>query len=91
MAERLHLYASGRVQGVWYRASTVQEARRLGLVGWVRNLPDGRVETVAEGDRGTLEGLVRWCRRGPPLSRVTGLDVKWGMALGLFDSFEIRG
>ena len=90
MAERLHLYAAGRVQGVWYRASTAKEARRLGLVGWVRNLPDGRVEAVAEGERGTLEALVRFCRKGPPLARVTGLEVTWGMGFGLFDSFEVR-
>jgi acylphosphatase len=90
MAERLHLYAAGRVQGVWYRASTAQEARRLGLVGWVRNLPDGRVEAVAEGNRATLDALVRFCRKGPPLARVTGLEVSWGMGFGLFDSFEVR-
>lgn len=90
MAERVHLYASGTVQGVWYRASTAKEAKRLGLVGWVRNLPDGRVEAVAEGERRVLETLVRYCRKGPPLSRVTGLEVQWGSAMGLFDSFEVR-
>ncbi len=90
MAERVHLFASGRVQGVWYRASTAREAKRLGLTGWVRNLPDGRVEAVAEGDRGLLEDLCRFCRKGPPLSRVTRLDVTWERAQGLFDSFEVR-
>ena len=78
------------MQGVWYRACVAAEAKRLGVTGWVRNLPDGRVEAVAEGERKPLEKLVRFCRKGPPLSRVTELDAQWGMAVGLFDSFEVR-
>jgi acylphosphatase len=74
---RVHLLLSGRVQGVAFRASTVDEALALGVSGWVRNLPDGRVEVEAEGERAAVEGLVAWCRRGPPAARVDGVDAKW--------------
>lgn len=87
---RVHLIASGRVQGVWFRQSTVERARALGLTGWVRNLPDGRVEVVAEGDRASLEVLVAYCRQGPPLARVTSVEVAHEEPEGTFTSFEAR-
>ena len=87
---RVHLVVSGRVQGVAFRASTAEAARRLGLRGWVRNLPDGRVEAEAEGDRPQVEALVAWCRRGPPAARVLDLAVTWGEPRGDLDGFEIR-
>ncbi|MBY6222248.1 MULTISPECIES: acylphosphatase [Marinobacter] len=62
---RWHLLVSGKVQGVYYRASTEQKARELGLTGWVRNLPDGRVEIVAEGEPLQLKALHEWCHEGP--------------------------
>jgi acylphosphatase len=61
----------GRVQGVWYRGWTVHEARRLGLDGWVRNLPDGSVEAVFSGPAPALRAMVELCRSGPPAARVT--------------------
>jgi acylphosphatase len=67
---RVHLYISGRVQGVFYRRNAMQEAKRLGLTGWVRNLPDRRVEAVAEGDEKLVEEFISWCRKGPPLAIV---------------------
>jgi acylphosphatase len=67
----------GLVQGVFYRASTVDRASELGLVGWVRNCPDGSVELEAEGPGERVEELVAWCRRGPPGARVTGVEVEW--------------
>lgn len=76
--ERLHLIISGQVQGVYYRASTQAEAQRLGLRGWVRNLPDGRVELLAEGPRSALDALVAWCWQGPPRARVSGVEARWG-------------
>lgn len=88
--ERLTLTIAGRVQGVWYRASTRQEAERLGLVGWVRNLADGRVEAMAEGPRGALKALAAWCRTGPPLARVTDVALVWGEPTGEWSSFTIR-
>ncbi len=72
---RLHIYVSGRVQGVCYRAYTQRKARELGVSGWVRNLPDGRVEMEAQGDRRDLAELVRWCRSGPPAARVEKVEV----------------
>lgn len=89
MPERLHLFAAGRVQGVFYRARTCDEARRLGLVGNARNLADSRVEVIAEGERGALEDLVAWCRRGPPLAVVRDLAVSWEPATGEFKSFDV--
>jgi len=74
----LHLWISGRVQGVFYRASTQEEALRLGLSGWVRNLPDGRVEAYAVGPRESLQCLHTWCQQGPPQARVDQLEAQWG-------------
>ncbi|MBI5499684.1 MAG: acylphosphatase [Deltaproteobacteria bacterium] len=78
----------GLVQGVWYRASTVEEARRLGLGGIVRNLPDGSVEAVATGPRDRLDALIAWCRQGPPAARVDTVDVTWHQQPTAFDSFR---
>jgi acylphosphatase len=89
-AARVHLVVSGRVQGVFFRQSTADTARRLGLRGWVRNLPDGRVEAEAEGERAALEALVDWCRRGPPAARVDALEAGWGEPRGGLDPFAIR-
>ena len=88
--ERAHLLISGRVQGVWYRASTRQEACALELVGWVRNLRDGRVEVLAEGPREALEALLRWCHEGPPAATVVEVDVNWSESSGEFAGFELR-
>jgi len=87
---RAHLTVHGRVQGVYFRASTVYEAQNLGLTGWVRNCPDGSVEAVAEGPRDKLDDLVAWCRKGPTGARVTQLDVSWAPAQNDFQSFGIR-
>ncbi|HVV83399.1 MAG TPA: acylphosphatase [Kofleriaceae bacterium] len=67
----MRLRVDGRVQGVAYRASTQHEASRLGLTGWVRNLPDGAVELEAQGPAAVVAALEAWCRRGPSLARVT--------------------
>jgi acylphosphatase len=92
MAERarVHLLVSGLVQGVFYRQSTVDEARRLGVAGWVRNLADGRVEVEAEGDRAALEGLVAFCRRGPPSARVDDVAARWSAFAGDLGTFSAR-
>ena len=71
-----HLTISGRVQGVGYRASMVDEARRLGVAGWVRNRRDGTVEAVVDGDADAVAAIVAWAQRGPPGSRVTGVSVE---------------
>ncbi len=87
---RVHIYVSGRVQGVFYRSNTRRKALELGITGWVRNLPDGRVEIVAEGEREKLLSLIEWCRRGPPLARVEDLEVIWEKPRGEFESFTIK-
>jgi len=87
---RVHLVASGRVQGVFYRQSTVDAARRLGLRGWVRNLPDGGVEIVAEGDLADLHQLVAWAQHGPSEAEVDEVRSEWSPATGEFAGFEIR-
>ena len=87
---RVHLKIHGRVQGVYYRASTLQEAEKLGLTGWVINCPDGAVEAVAEGAKHRLEELIAWCRRGPDGARVTNVDVRWETAQNNFHGFSIR-
>jgi acylphosphatase len=89
-AARLHLVVSGRVQGVFFRQATADEARRLGLDGWVRNLPDGRVEAEAEGARASLEALLAFCRRGPPAARVDEVEVEWGEPAGGLGPFAVR-
>lgn len=66
----LHVWISGHVQGVYYRASMAEQARRLGVRGWVRNRHDGRVEAVVQAAPDVLETLLDWCRRGPPSARV---------------------
>lgn len=72
---RVHVFVDGRVQGVWFRQSTYQQAMRLGVRGWVRNLPDGRVEAVYEGPRAAVDQLLAWTRRGPDRAVVTSLEV----------------
>ena len=81
-----HLTISGRVQGVGYRASMIDEARRVGVTGWVRNRRDGTVEAVVDGDATAVEAIIAWARRGPPGARVA--DVAVGAADGTFGDFD---
>jgi len=87
---RTHVYVSGRVQGVLFRSETQDEARRQDITGWVRNLADGRVEAVFEGEKDKVEALVEFCRRGPPGARVSKVDVTWEDYTGQFRSFAMR-
>ena len=73
--KRIHVIISGRVQGVAFRAATRETAIALNLTGWVKNLQDGRVEAVFEGDEAQVEIMRRWCKHGPPPARVTGVDL----------------
>jgi acylphosphatase len=74
--ERAHLLVTGRVQGVWYRASMRREAEALGLDGWVRNRPDGAVEAEATGTPDAIDRLIAWARVGPPAARVADVRVE---------------
>ncbi len=76
----LRAVVSGRVQGVFFRDSTRRQAQALGLSGWVRNLPDGRVEVLAVGSRAACESLLAFLRVGPPHADVTNVDEKWDAA-----------
>lgn len=86
---RLSAIITGRVQGVFYRANTEAAAKKLSLTGWVRNLPNGGVELVAEGPKEALEKLIEWCWEGPPLARVTEIKESWGEATGEFKDFSV--
>ncbi len=88
-AKQLHCYVRGRVQGVFFRASTQREARRLGLTGWVRNQPDGSVEFLAEGEEQELRQLFGWAQRGPSAARVERVDTRWRSYTGEFTEFRI--
>ena len=90
MKVRAHILISGRVQGVLFRSEAQDEARRQGLTGWVRNLPDGRVEAVFEGEKDKVDVLIEFCRRGPPGAKVTRVEVTWGAYTGEFQDFRIR-
>jgi len=86
---RLHCVVKGRVQGVCYRMFACEEAMGLGLTGWVRNVPDGSVEILAEGDPAALEKFLKICMEGPPLARVSKIDHNYSDATGEFKTFEI--
>ena len=88
---RVILRIEGRVQGVFFRASTQTEAGRLELKGWVRNCLDGSVEVVAEGERKKIDDLINWCHHGPPGARVNDVLLRWEDFQGEFRDFHIRG
>ena len=87
---RAHILVTGRVQGVFFRAETARLAHRLGLVGWVRNLSDGRVEVLFEGERQCVEEAVAFCEQGPPAAQVQSLELTWEDWKGEFSEFKIR-
>lgn len=89
-AARVHLKINGRVQGVYFRASTVEQARRLGVTGWVMNCRDSSVAVIAEGERERLEELIGWCRSGPPGAQVTEVSAEWEAPKEEFQSFYIK-
>lgn len=87
--KQLQLFVRGRVQGVYFRASTQREARRLGLCGWVRNRPDGSVEILAEGEELSIRELFGWAQKGPSAARVDRVDTRWRGYTGEFPDFRI--
>ncbi len=90
MQARAHIFVSGLVQGVGYRWFVEEHARALGLTGFVRNLWDGRVEIVVEGDRGLIEELIKDLRVGPHLADVRKVDINWEPYTGEFNDFRIK-
>ena len=87
--KRMHVIISGRVQGVFFRAYTRETAAALNLTGWVRNLPDGRVETVFEGEDTNVQSLLEWCKKGPPHAIVKQVDTAEEPWSGEFPDFRI--
>ena len=87
---RAHVYVSGLVQGVYFRYSTREEARKLGIRGWVRNTDDERVEAVLEGPRAAVEQIITWCHQGPPGARVEDVAVRWETPTGQERGFDAR-
>lgn len=89
MLVRAHVIVSGRVQGVLFRWETLRRARSLGICGWVRNLPDGRVEALLEGEEKNVNKLLDWMRVGPEMAVVKSLEVDWQPYKGDFSNFRI--
>jgi acylphosphatase len=87
---RVHLFINGRVQGVFYRAFTREIAHRLRLSGWSKNLRDGRVEAIFEGEKRAIEEAIRECNAGPPGARVTDIDIQWEPYNGNENGFSVR-
>ncbi len=87
---RAHIFIEGRVQGVFFRENTRQKADELGIFGWVRNLPDGRVEIVFEGKKQKIEETIKWLKQGPKFAKVEKVNTKWEKPKDEFQNFEIR-
>ena len=90
MKARAHVIFRGRVQGVFFRANTCSKARELGVSGWVRNLIDGTVEALFEGEKESVEKVIEWCANDQPYAKVSDMDVDWEDYRGEFTSFEVR-
>jgi acylphosphatase len=90
MKVRAHIFVSGRVQGVFFRVETRDEATKRNVTGWVRNTSSGRVEAVFEGEKEDVEEVIEFCKSGPLGARVTKIDVKWKEYTGEFENFQIR-
>lgn len=90
MKVRAHILVSGRVQGVFFRSEAEYEAIKRNVYGWIRNLPDGRVEAIFEGEKEAVEELVEFCRRGPHGAKVSKVEVRWEEYTGEFKGFRVR-
>ena len=87
---QVHLIITGKVQGVFYRATCQEVANSLGLTGWVRNLPSRQVEVLVQGEKEKIEKLIQWCKKGPPNASVSEIKVVWGNILQIITDFKIN-
>jgi len=87
---RVRLFIQGKVQGVSFRYFTVQEAKSFNLTGWVRNLWDGRVEVLLNGDEEAVKSMVEWCEDGPPSASVENVEISWEEPTNEFTNFRVR-
>lgn len=90
MKKRAHVFISGHVQGVWFRANTRDKAEQLGLTGWVKNTYNGNVEAVFEGDEEIINEIIAWCHKGPSLANVSNVKVDFKDYTGEFQGFSIK-
>ncbi len=88
--KRVHVFYAGRVQGVGFRMTAEETAQQCGVVGWIKNLRDGRVELIAEADEATLERFLQALRSGPMKNFISRVEATWGQASEMFSEFEIR-
>jgi acylphosphatase len=86
---RAHVYVTGKVQGVFFRQNTKRQAQSRGVNGWVRNLEDGRVEAIFEGEEEAVKAVVDFCRVGPKAAKVLDVAVAWEPSSGEFQSFNV--
>ena len=86
---KAHVIISGRVQGVFFRMETKRAADRIGVTGWVRNNADGTVEAEFEGEKQKVVSMLEWCRKGPPLARVSNVETDWKAYEGVFSDFKV--
>lgn len=87
---RVHIFVSGFVQGVFFRSNTVEKAKESEITGWVRNLEDGRVEAVFEGEKERVAEIIEWAKRGPAFAKVDGIEILQEDFRGEFENFEIK-
>jgi acylphosphatase len=90
MKVRVHVFVSGRVQGVFFRSKTKLKASNHNVKGWVRNLSDDRVEAMFEGEKEAVEALIEFCKHGPSGAKVNEVDITWETYTGTFDRFRIK-
>jgi len=90
MKTRAHVFVTGRVQGVFFRSETKHNADSHDVKGWVRNLPDSRVEAVFEGEKDAVQTLVDFCKHGPSGAKVTNINLTWETYTGEFGKFKIK-
>lgn len=90
MKKRLQLKIFGQVQGVSFRYYAEEEAKRQGLTGYIKNLDDGTVESLAEGEEKGLKSFIDWCYNGSPASQVTKVNTEWGIATGEYEGFNMK-
>ncbi len=89
MKTRAHIVISGRVQGVFFRTRTSAKAIESGVTGWIRNLRDGKVEAVFEGEKEAVEKMIDFCKTGPPGALVTAIEVRWETSIGEYSDFTV--
>ena len=87
--KRVHVFISGKVQGVWYRATTKEIAEQLGIKGWVKNTLDGKVEAIFEGNQNNIDEMIKWCKKGPKLADVADVNIRPEEISEEFEDFEI--